>query len=158
MAQVLGESMLKNYLFTVAFTAALLCSFSSLSAASLVESYVVRVIDGDTLELQNKEKVRMLGIDAPESRPNERIKRQAETYQLSESVLLARGLKAKNRLKDLVEGKKITILRQGKDKYGRTLGWIFNDKLVNLQLIEECLVWPYEKKGSLNQVYEEVCK
>jgi hypothetical protein len=39
---------------------------------------VDRVIDSDTLLLTNGEKVRLIGIDAPESRPNPRAEKQAQ--------------------------------------------------------------------------------
>jgi len=39
---------------------------------------VKRVIDGDTLLLTNGEKVRLIGIDAPESKPNPRAEKQVE--------------------------------------------------------------------------------
>jgi len=37
---------------------------------------VDRVVDGDTLLLTNGEKIRLIGIDAPESKPNPRAEKQ----------------------------------------------------------------------------------
>lgn len=78
---------------------------------------LVRVIDGDTIIvdidlgfstcLKNK-KVRLAGIDTPESR----------TRNLAEKAL---GLKAKERLIELC-GQKLKLLSLGIDKYGRILG------------------------------------
>jgi len=43
------------------------------------EIYAVeRVIDGDTLKLTNSEQVQLIGIDTPESRPNDKAKRDSE--------------------------------------------------------------------------------
>ncbi len=82
---------------------------------------VSKVIDGDTVELQNNIEVRLLGINAPE--------RGQPYYQ-----------EATTRLRELVEGKKVIFENdiQDKDRYGRLLRYLFiNDSFVNLQLVEE---------------------
>ena len=74
---------------------------------------LVRVIDGDTIDVDidlgfniilAKRRIRLMGIDTPESR----------TRNLEEKTL---GLKAKDRLKELC-GEKLQLLSQGTDKYG----------------------------------------
>ncbi len=80
------------------------------------EALVVRVIDGDTVELNCGERVRYLGIDAPETvDPEEPV----ECY----------GPEASERNKELVEGKVVTLLRDGSDRdsYGRLLRYVFVD-------------------------------
>ena len=76
-----------------------------------------RVIDGDTIDVHidlgfeiqlTKQRVRLAGIDTPESR----------TRNLEEKKL---GLAAKERLKELC-GEKLQLLSLGKGKYGRILG------------------------------------
>jgi micrococcal nuclease len=76
-----------------------------------------RVIDGDTIDVDidlgfnvvlSKQRVRLHGIDTPESR----------TRNLAEKKL---GLAAKERLKELC-GEKLQLLSLGKGKYGRILG------------------------------------
>ena len=76
-----------------------------------------RVIDGDTFDCiidlgfdvkLNKQRVRLSGIDTPESR----------TRDLAEKKL---GLAAKERLKELCVGK-FKVKSLGKGKYGRILG------------------------------------
>jgi len=76
-----------------------------------------RVVDGDTFDCiislgfdcyLHKQRVRLSGIDTPESR----------TRDLEEKKL---GLAAKERLKELCEGK-FKIKSLGKGKYGRILG------------------------------------
>ena len=78
---------------------------------------LVRVIDGDTIDVDidlgfnvvlSKRRVRLMGIDTPESR----------TRNLVEKAL---GLAAKDRLIELC-GEKLQLLSQGTDKYGRVLG------------------------------------
>lgn len=76
-----------------------------------------RIVDGDTFDCcldlgfdvkLHKQRVRLSGIDTPESR----------TRDLSEKKL---GLAAKERLKELCTGK-FKIKSLGKGKYGRILG------------------------------------
>ncbi len=78
---------------------------------------LVRVIDGDTIDVDidlgftvwlRKERVRLAGIDTPESR----------TRNLAEKAL---GLAAKERLIELC-GEKLQVKSLGKGKYGRILG------------------------------------
>lgn len=82
---------------------------------------VSKVIDGDSIELQNNIEVRLLGINMPE--------RGQSYYQ-----------EAITRLKELVEDKNIVLESdvQDKDQYGRLLRFIFVDDLfINLQLVKE---------------------
>ena len=78
---------------------------------------LVKVIDGDTIDVDidlgfevvlSKQRVRLAGIDTPESR----------TRNLAEKAL---GLKAKDRLIELC-GDKLQLLSLGSGKYGRILG------------------------------------
>jgi endonuclease YncB( thermonuclease family) len=97
------------------------------------------VIDGDTIALPCRvpfpgcaEKVRILEIDAPEShRPG----CEAE---------LAAGLRAKERLRALLDGESVTIQRSGRDRYGRTLAIVRTPRgKVSDRLLAEQLVLPY---------------
>ncbi len=84
-------------------------------------AFVYRVIDGDSIELQNNTEVRLLGINAPE--------RSQPYYQ-----------EATNRLRELIDGKTVIFENdiQDKDQYGRLLRYLFiNDSFVNLQLVKE---------------------
>ena len=78
---------------------------------------LVKVVDGDTIDVDidlgfnvvlSNRRVRLLGIDTPESR----------TRDLAEKKL---GLEAKDRLIELC-GEKLQLLSEGTDKYGRVLG------------------------------------
>tara|TARA_R100000306_G_C4252360_1_gene81075 strand:+ start:86 stop:454 length:369 start_codon:yes stop_codon:yes gene_type:complete len=104
-----------------------------------------RVVDGDTIDVNidlgfqvwHKARVRMLGIDTPESR----------TRNLEEKAL---GLASKARLKELLKGKKVTIeCSKEKGKFGRVLAIVWTvDKEgkeidINSQLIEEGHARPY---------------
>ena len=82
-----------------------------------------RVIDGDTIDafidlgfdVSIKKRIRFMGINTPESR----------TRDLEEK---ARGLAAKDRVKQLLDGcKNITLNSHGVGKFGRCLGEIMLD-------------------------------
>jgi micrococcal nuclease len=88
---------------------------------------IVEVVDGDTVKLATGEYVRLLGINSPE-----------KGQKFSEE--------AKNRLEELVKGKRITLKQdiENKDKYGRLLRYLYaNDIFVNLQLVREGYAKPY---------------
>ena len=85
--------------------------------AFVYQAELVRVVDGDTVDVildlgfdvkLHKQRVRLAGIDTPESR----------TRDLAEKKL---GLAAKERLKELCVGT-FKIKSLGKGKYGRILG------------------------------------
>lgn len=96
------------------------------AGAETVDGTLIRVIDGDTVELAG-ERIRLVEPDAPEiSKP------RCNTE-------LAKGLLASGRLRQLIQGQ-VTIERSGRtDRYGRTLA-----SLVALVLIQEGLAIPYE--------------
>jgi micrococcal nuclease len=112
---------------------------------------VTRVVDGDTCDVSIdlgfdcwiKDRVRLIGIDTPESR----------TRNKKEKAL---GLAAKARLKELLKvasdipgkrGKKQVYLqtsKEGKGKFGRILGSIWvNGQNVNDVLVSENHARPY---------------
>ena len=85
----------------------------------------LRVIDGDTIDaeidlgfdVKIKKRIRFMGINTPESR----------TRDLEEK---ARGLAAKERVKQLLEGcDNIQLNSYGVGKFGRCLGEILLDKV-----------------------------
>ncbi len=81
---------------------------------------VARVIDGDTLVLTNGEKIRLLGIDAPERGE----KCYAEAKNLLESLTLSMEIMLQS------EGVEV-------DQYGRSLRWIyFGNRNINFELVK----------------------
>lgn len=93
---------------------------------------VTCVVDGDTVWIA-REKIRLSNIDAPEMNgkcPAER----------------ALALRARNRLVQLLAERKITIRREGKDRYGRTLAQLggVGDQLLREGLARE---WGGRRKG-----------
>lgn len=86
---------------------------------------VSRVIDGDTFELQGGQKVRMIGIDTP------------ETVDTREKVQCF-GLEASTKTKELLENKQVRLEKDisETDRYGRLLRYVWvGDTFVNDYLI-----------------------
>ncbi len=103
---------------------------------------VDKVVDGDTVDVTidlgfkifHKSRVRMFGIDCPESR----------TRNLDEK---ARGLLAKSFLKEFIDKSKKIIIRTQKDskgKYGRVLGELIIDDInINKLMVKKYLAVAY---------------
>ena len=101
----------------------------------------LKIVDGDTIDaeidlgfdIKVKKRIRFAGINAPESR----------TKDLKEK---ARGLAAKDRVKQLLEGcDNITLKSHGVGKFGRCLGEIFLDMVdgqekITLESLNEILI------------------
>lgn len=99
------------------------CSGSSEPCCELRQ--VVRVVDGDTIEIEGGKSVRYLGIDTPEvSHPTKGL----ECY----------GPEATEKNRELVEGQQVRLEKDvtDKDKYGRLLRYVYVDGLfVNGELV-----------------------
>ncbi len=111
----------------------------SLSFSAIAEKAVVkRVIDGDTVILEDDTRVRLIGIDAPEIE-NRDYAHRGEPY----------GEEAKKILKDWTEGKTVQ-LKDGpekEDRYHRRLAYLYlnEDFFINLKLVEAGAAEAYRK-------------
>jgi endonuclease YncB( thermonuclease family) len=89
---------------------------------------VRNVIDGDTIDLTDGRRVRLLGIDAPEAGF---FGKKAEPWSQESTQWL----------RDRIEGHAVTLRidESEKDKYGRTLAWIYDSDniLINQQILAE---------------------
>lgn len=94
---------------------------------------VARAVDGDTIELENGEKVRYIGVDTPETK---HPKKAVQCF----------GKEAHEKNKELVEGKYIRLERDVSewDKYGRLLRYVYvvdtdsNEEIfVNAELVSK---------------------
>lgn len=102
--------------------------FSVISATAQETYTVERVVDGDTIHLTNGEKVRLIGIDAPESQPNAKAKRDAERSGKDIETINKLGEEATEFLKTILkEGDEVRIELdvQERDKYGRLLAYVY---------------------------------
>jgi micrococcal nuclease len=94
---------------------------------------VIRVIDGDTIEIETGERVRYLGIDTP------------ETVDPRKPVQCF-GIEASKKNKELVEGKTVRLEKDitDKDKYDRLLRYVYvNNLFVNLELVKQGFAFSY---------------
>ena len=95
------------------------------------DTKVIRIIDGDTFEIENGDKVRMIGIDAPELEDEG-------------------GIESKNYLKLLIENKYVSLIKDEKNKnkdfFGRLLRYVYlEDSDINLKMIEDGYANVYTK-------------
>ena len=104
---------------------------------------VTKVVDGDTVDVDidlgfstilKKQRVRLMGIDTPESR----------TRDLVEKIY---GKAAKAHLKKLLSVGDVTLVSHDKGKFGRILGELFVSQLNN----EGHPVYETETRVSVNQ-------
>jgi micrococcal nuclease len=92
------------------------------------EFEVAQVIDGDTIKLENGQKVRLIGINTPES---------GHPYYSE----------ATEKLKELIGDSKVTLKKdvENTDQYGRLLRYVYvNDTFVNLEIVKAGLATAYE--------------
>ena len=117
----------------VGLSLVVLLALSLLSCAAAPTSVAERqplsgcsVSDGDTIRCQG-ERIRLLGIDAPEL---------AGHCRAGRNCVAGDPLRSKLALEQALAGKRLTIERVGKDRYGRTLGVIYADgRNVSCQLV-----------------------
>ena len=106
---------------------------------------VSKIVDGDTIDvdidlgfdISFSSRVRLAGIDTPESRTKDKIEK-------------ALGLESKEYLKKSIDKSKTVVIKTEKinssEKYGRILGWIFLDGSevsLNKKMIEDGYAWDY---------------
>ncbi|MGQ9622579.1 MAG: thermonuclease family protein [Candidatus Caldatribacteriaceae bacterium] len=104
---------------SVLFFLIILLLYYVLSQRTPGEYLVVRVIDGDTIELSNGEKVRYIGINTPElHHPQKGVEYFAkEAYDAN---------------RRMVEGKKVRLEFdvEKRDRYGRLLAYVYVDGIM----------------------------
>ncbi|MBP9855526.1 MAG: thermonuclease family protein, partial [Candidatus Omnitrophica bacterium] len=90
---------------------------------------VERVIDGDTFKLTTGENVRLIGIDTPESKKNDKAKRDAQRTNKDVATITAMGKESTRFVKENLLSKGTIVLLeydvQKKDRYGRILAYAY---------------------------------
>ncbi|OGL60261.1 hypothetical protein A2752_03705 [Candidatus Uhrbacteria bacterium RIFCSPHIGHO2_01_FULL_46_23] len=106
----------------------------------ITQAIITRVIDGDNLELDNGQSIRLYGVNCPEkNRP---------LYQ--EAVALTTRLALNQPIRIEYQP------NYAKDRWGRVLGYVFiGDTFLNEQLVRQgyCQVTIYEKRAKL--IYQD---
>ena len=100
-------------------------SVETVSSDSLT---VKRVIDGDTFLLSNGEKIRLTGIDTPESHSNQKAIRDSQRSGKDIGAITQQGKEAAQFVRKLAEGKRVRIEYdvQKRDRYGRLLVYAYD--------------------------------
>ncbi|EBA3288705.1 chromosome partitioning protein ParB, partial [Salmonella enterica] len=124
--------MLINYRIS-AFFVLILVTFS---VQADIDGLVVRVLDGDTIEVVHdngeKSRIRLTGIDAPE-------KKQPFVQRSRQS------------LSELVSQKHVYITGHEFDRYNRLLGTVWSGRTdINAAQIHRGMAWAYRFKGQIS--------
>lgn len=95
----------------------------------------IKITDGDTIKI-NGEKIRFSGIDTPE----------LNQTCAKEGVKNSCGLKAKQILIDKIVDNKVKCIKEGKDRYKRTLAECFvNNESLSRYLVRSGYAFAYRK-------------
>jgi len=100
---------------------------------------VKRAVDGDTLLLENGERVRLIGIDTPECHESKKLYRDAKRTMQDVQTIKHMGKSAAAFTRKLVEGKKVRLEFdvERRDKYNRLLAYIYlpDGTFVNAEIV-----------------------
>lgn len=118
------------------------------------EYEVTKVFDGDTFEVligSKREKVRMLGIDTPESYDSDKLNSDAERTKRDKATIKKLGRLSTNFTKSLIENKRVLLETRpeddNKDRYGRLLRYVYlpDGTHVNKLIVEEGYAVAYRR-------------
>ena len=102
---------------------------------------VKRAVDGDTLVLENGERVRLIGIDTPEMHESNKLYRDSQKTHQDIDTIKALGRRAYEFTKSLVEGKVVSLELDAEkyDKYNRMLAYVYlkDGTFVNAKIVQE---------------------
>ena len=115
---------------------------------------VTKVSDGDTITVEldgREEKVRLTGIDTPETYATAKLDRDVEASPLNREEMRALGKQATAYAEELMEGQEVYLEldAEARDRYGRMLAYVYtlasngdwtfeneNFEQVNLEMVE----------------------
>lgn len=104
---------------------------------------VVKVLDGDTLKVElndRTENVRLIGIDAPESRKNKKAKKDSARSSTDIKTIVGLGKAAADFTKSIVKPGDFVDIEQDvqlRDRYGRILAYVYlkTGRMLNEEII-----------------------
>lgn len=101
---------------------------------------VTKVIDGDTLRLENGESVRLIGVDTPESKVNAKLKRDSKRTNKDYETIITMGKAAAEFTKKLANGKcvRLEFDVEKRDRYDRLLAYVYlpDGKMLNAEIVK----------------------
>jgi micrococcal nuclease len=102
---------------------------------------VKRAVDGDTLVLENGERVRLIGIDTPEMHESNKLYKDSQRTGEDITAIQKLGRRSYDFTKKLVEGKRVSLEFdvERQDKYGRLLAYVYlkDGTFVNAEIVKQ---------------------
>jgi micrococcal nuclease len=103
---------------------------------------VKRVVDADTLLLENGERVRLIGIDTPEMHESAKLQRDSRRSSRDASAIQKLGRRAYEFVRPLAEGKRVSLEFDAEryDKYNRLLAYVYlkeNGLFLNAEIVKQ---------------------
>jgi micrococcal nuclease len=99
------------------------------------------VVDGDTIQLETGESVRLIGIDTPEMHESDKLYRDSERTRQDIKVIKKLGERAYQFTKKLVEGKRVSLEFDVEkyDRYNRLLAYVYlkDGTFVNAEIVKQ---------------------
>lgn len=122
----------------------------SISAAAAEKAVVKRIIDGDTISVffdGKLHKVRLIGIDTPESTKNNKAYRNSNRSGKDIKAIISQGKQVKAFLKTLLQKGDPVFLEfdiDKHDKYGRILAYVYlsDGRFLNNLIISSGYAYP----------------
>lgn len=118
-------------------------------AAADTTGRVLWVYDGDTLKIENIGKVRLLGIDVPETKASSKDRFYRKRFNLEPKKLRQIARQAKHYNIRQVKNRRVrlTFDKTRKDKYNRLLAYVYlpNGEMLNQLLLENGLATVFRR-------------
>lgn len=107
---------------------------------------VEHAVDGDTLKLNNGERVRLIGVDTPETHENPKLLRDAKKSGEDVQTILQMGREAHDFTRKIAEGQEVRLEFdvQSRDRYGRLLAYVYlsDGTFLNEEIIRSGYAYP----------------
>lgn len=128
---------MKKYLFIVALIFTFILGYCSYNEETFI---ITRVVDGDTIQLNDGRKIRLIGVDTPEKYDGSKLTNDSKKSGKSKEIIKQEGERSSDFTKKLCEGKKCKLVfdKNKFDRYNRTLAYVVleDGKVLNEEIIK----------------------